>query len=197
MIHPDTALRYINDEIGYGVFATAFIPKGTITYVKDELELEIPLDQLQEYPIQLQKQIEKYSYIDPFGNYVLSWDLGKYVNHCCFCNTMSTAYGFEIAIRDIEAGEEITDEYGLMNPQEPMMIQCHKVGCRLFVQKEDVHTYADQWDPVLKEVLLLIPRVNQPLMELIDIQTYSELNYFLNDPNQYKSIRNLELQKKC
>jgi hypothetical protein len=39
MIHPHTCIRYVNPQIGYGVFATAFIPKGTIVYVKDDLEL--------------------------------------------------------------------------------------------------------------------------------------------------------------
>lgn len=35
MIHPDTELRFINPEIGYGVFATQFIPRGTITWVRE------------------------------------------------------------------------------------------------------------------------------------------------------------------
>ncbi|MHC5084588.1 MAG: SET domain-containing protein, partial [Planctomycetota bacterium] len=34
MIHPDTELRKVNETIGYGVFATRHIPKGTILYVK-------------------------------------------------------------------------------------------------------------------------------------------------------------------
>ena len=38
MIHPNTRLGFVNEEIGYGVFATALIPKGTIVYVKDDLE---------------------------------------------------------------------------------------------------------------------------------------------------------------
>jgi len=31
VIHPDTELRFVNPDIGYGVFATRFIPKGSIT----------------------------------------------------------------------------------------------------------------------------------------------------------------------
>ena len=38
MIHPDTELRFINDKIGYGVVATKFIPKGTITWVLDKVD---------------------------------------------------------------------------------------------------------------------------------------------------------------
>jgi hypothetical protein len=36
VIHPDTELRFVSDEIGYGVFATALIP----------LEVEIALKEL-------------------------------------------------------------------------------------------------------------------------------------------------------
>jgi len=32
MIHPDTELRLSNPRIGLGVFATHFIPKGTLTW---------------------------------------------------------------------------------------------------------------------------------------------------------------------
>jgi hypothetical protein len=38
MMFPHTKLRYINDQIGFGVFATKFIPKGTITWALDELD---------------------------------------------------------------------------------------------------------------------------------------------------------------
>lgn len=47
MIHPRTELKFINDHVGYGVFATDNIPEGTIFYVKDSLELVIsPTDYL-------------------------------------------------------------------------------------------------------------------------------------------------------
>ena len=55
--------------------------------------------------------IEKYSYTEPNGNMILSWDIAKYVNHCCNCNIISTGYGFEIAIRDIQPGEELLIYY--------------------------------------------------------------------------------------
>jgi len=41
MTHPKTKLRFVNDDIGYGVFATELIPKGEILYVKDELEIKV------------------------------------------------------------------------------------------------------------------------------------------------------------
>ena len=104
MIHPKTRLRYINDVMGYGLFATAFIPKGTIIYVKELLEIGISPEDYERYRPELQEQIEKYSYTNENGTRILRWDFVKYVNHCCHSNTLSSAYGFDVAIRDIEKG---------------------------------------------------------------------------------------------
>jgi uncharacterized protein len=45
MIHPNTELRFISPEVGYGVVAREFIPKGTITWVLDELDREFTPEQ--------------------------------------------------------------------------------------------------------------------------------------------------------
>ena len=74
MIHPKTELRLINNQVGYGVFAIDFIPEGTITYVKDSLELVItPTDYLI-HSAEMQQSIEKYSYRDENreSNYLFS-----------------------------------------------------------------------------------------------------------------------------
>jgi hypothetical protein len=41
MQHPDTELKFVNSQVGYGVFATAFIPLGTIVYARCELDIAI------------------------------------------------------------------------------------------------------------------------------------------------------------
>jgi hypothetical protein len=38
MIHPNTELKFISPQKGYGVIATSLIPKGTITWVLDPLD---------------------------------------------------------------------------------------------------------------------------------------------------------------
>ena len=35
MIHPDTELRFIDATLGFGVFATRFIRRGTVTWVRE------------------------------------------------------------------------------------------------------------------------------------------------------------------
>jgi hypothetical protein len=191
MIHPSTKLQYISDQMGYGVFATQLIPKGTIVYVKDSLEIEIqPLDFLS-YPGVLQEQIEKYSYIDEKGVRIISWDLAKYVNHCCQFNTISTGYGFEIAIRDIHPGEEITDEYGLFNMCQEMEIGCCQSGCRGRVSALDADLYWQEWDEKIIDALQYLQLNVQPLLPLVDPYTREHLEAYLSGRAPYESVQKL------
>ena len=188
MIHPHTRLHYINDVIGYGLFATEFIPKGTITYVKDALEPEISPEEYARQAPDMQEVIEKYSYIDERGYRIISWDFGKYVNHCCQCNTMSTGYGFEIAIRDILPGEEVTDEYGIFNVTAPLELSCKNPGCRGRVCAEDFDNHYKEWDEQLRPVIGLLNTVDQPLLNFLNKKTLREVKAFLKDPSKYKSV---------
>lgn len=188
MIHPKTELRFINENVGYGVFATDLIPKGSITYVKDSLELVIsPTDYLL-HPKEVQDVIEKYSYIDQHGFRIISWDFAKYVNHCCNCNTISTGYGFEIAIRDIEKGEQITDEYGIFNLSTEMELSCGLDNCRKKIGPGDFDLYYKDWDQKIRHSIEHIFHVEQPLMSFIDADTRSELDLFFQSPENYKSV---------
>src|SRR5688572_7224862 len=119
MIHPDTELRVINDVVGYGVVATKFIPKGTITWALDKLDRIFTPNQFKDLDAVYQQVLEKYTYRNQDGNYVLCWDNARFVNHSFNSNCLTTAYEFEIAIRDIHPGEELTDDYGYLNIDEP------------------------------------------------------------------------------
>lgn len=191
MIHPKTELRFVNKEIGYGVFATAHIPKGTILYVKDYLDIEIGEEEFNTFDDNYKNIVDKYSYIDERGIRVVSWDHAKYVNHKCDCNSMSTGYGFEIAIKDIEAGEEITDEYGLFNSPLPIPLNCGCKDCRKTVFSTDIYRYHEDWDTLIVSALSHIHSVDQPLWYLIDMNTKSSLQAYLEGKDEYRSIINL------
>ena len=188
MIHPNTELRFISSSMGYGVFATAAIPKGTIVYVKDPLEIEIDPEQFGALPPLLQQQVDRYSYIDELGMRIVSWDLGKYVNHACDCNTMSTGYGFEIALRDIAAGEEITDEYGLFNIPHPMPLNCACTHCRGFLNATDIDVYHEVWDRTVQGALAHLQSVAQPLWSLLSPNTVTEVLDYLGGRCPYRSV---------
>lgn len=191
MIHPDTELRFINNFKGRGVFATKPIPKGTLTYVKDDLEVVIsPGDQRLSDP-RYRKLIDTYSFIDRDGKRVLSWDHAKYVNHCCQCNTMSTGYGFEIAIRDIAMGEEITDEYSMFNFPSSIQLHCEKSPCRESITSNDLKQYHKDWDEKVKSALGRFQNVDQPLSPFLCKETEVLLDEYFNNGNHYISVLEL------
>src|ERR1700753_3849081 len=111
MIHPDTALKFISPEIGYGVVATKFIPKGTITWILDPLDQAFTLEEIQKLDPIFQDKLNTYSYRDGQGNFILCWDNSRFINHSFHSNCITTAYSFELAVRDIHPGEELTDDY--------------------------------------------------------------------------------------
>ena len=191
MLHPSTEVREVNDQVGKGVFATADLPMGTITYAWDPLELEIQPDDPRLEDPSLAPAIERYSYIDPNGVRILSWDDAKYVNHCCQCNTMSTAYGFEIAIRNISAGEEITDEYGMFNLQSPMLVHCATGPCRKRVEATDLERNYRHWDRLVQAALKVAIGVDQPLWHLLDVTTTTAVERYARWGDGYRSVREL------
>ncbi|GAA0874198.1 hypothetical protein GCM10009118_06060 [Wandonia haliotis] len=194
MIHPKTELRFIDDHVGYGVFATDDIPEGTIVYVKDSLELVVtPTDYLL-HSEEVKEVIEKYSYIDQNGNRIISWDFAKYVNHCCNCNTISTGYGFEIAIRDIQKGEQITDEYGIFNLTYPMEVSCGSANCRKVIKPDDFDTYYKEWDNKIRKSIVRLFEVEQPLMSFVEKESREELDSFFQNPDSYKSVYALKFK---
>lgn len=191
MLHPQTELGTANPEIGVGVFARAFIPKGTIVYIKDSLEINIQQDDSRLSQSGIREIIDRYSYMEASGNRVLSWDLAKYVNHSCNPNTISTGYGFEIACRDIAPGEEITDDYGLLNIETSMKCTCGSDKCRRRVRPDDLLRFAGTWDILVREALLHYRSVTQPLEPLLDDLTRYQLYRYLDGGTDYVPVTRL------
>lgn len=188
MLHPDTELRIKNQEIGYGVFASNFIPIGTIVYIMDALEILIPPGHPKINDPSYKDVLETYSYIDPDGNFILSWDLAKYINHCCHCNILSTGYGFEIAIRDIKDGEEITDDYGAFNFKKQIDLICNHKDCRKLIKSDDLDQYHLFWDVRIKKALEKFKNVDQPLLKYMDCKTHADLFEYLETGENYRSV---------
>lgn len=195
MIHPHIRIQHVNDEMGYGVFATQFIPKGTIVYAKDCLEIEINETDFKKYAPELKEQIEKYSYRDERGIRVISWDLGKYVNHCCDCNTLSTGYGFDVAIRDINEGDEMTCDYAMLNVNEDMSLLCSRPGCRGMLKPSDFELCYMKWDEKIKPALALLFSVKQPLISFVSKEKINDVSLFLDNPKKYKSVAALRYRE--
>ena len=167
MIHPHTELKYISPEMGHGVVATQFIPAGTITWTQDQLDRVFTPEEFNHLDKLYQNILDVYSFKNNKGNLVLCWDNGRYVNHSFNSNCLSTAYDFEIAIRDIKAGEQLTDDYGYLNISYPFR-GIDEGTRRKVVYPNDLIKYYKIWDNKIKKVFPKILTVEQPLKGVIE-----------------------------
>ena len=195
MIHPNTEVKFVNPTIGYGVFATADIPLGTIVYVKDRLEIEITEAAFCRFDEPHKTLVGKYSSIDESGIRILSWDNAKYVNHRCDCNSISTGYGFEIAIRNIWKGEEICDDYGLFNLDADIPVACDCIRCRKTLRPDDFERCHHAWDEKIIPALAKVTDVHQPLMKYMDDATRKQIRAYLCGEEPYTSVLALRHRK--
>ncbi|MFI8380485.1 SET domain-containing protein [Leeuwenhoekiella sp. NPDC079379] len=187
MIHPHTEIRFINDQVGHGVVATQFIPAGTITWALDKLDREFTPLEFKKLDVLYQNILETYTYRNKLGNLVLCWDNGRFVNHSFKSNCLSTAYDFEIAICDIQAGEQLTDDYGYLNVTEPFT-GFDEGTERKTVYPNDLLKYSEIWDAQVKAVFSEIISVDQPLKSLISNSTWKTIEDIISQKIEMASI---------
>ena len=195
MMHPDTEVRFINDIIGYGVVAKKFIPRGTITWVQDDLDQVLSQNEVANMHPRVQDQVEKYSFRNNKGELVLCWDLAKYVNHSFNANCLSSAYDFEMAVRDIQPGEQLTDDYGYLNITEPFKAVDEGTG-RDTVYPDDLLKYHEKWDRQLQEAFKNFEDVEQPLIDLVAPAVLNKIRGSLVNNKPLDSILNLSYKEK-
>ncbi|MDH5609050.1 MAG: SET domain-containing protein [Cyclobacteriaceae bacterium] len=187
MIHPHTETKYISEIVGYGVVATRRIPAGTITWVKDELDREFPPAEFYALPPVYREIVETYSFRNNKGYFVFCWDHGRFVNHSFKPNCLSTAYGFEVAIRDIAPGEEITNDYGNLNILEPFE-PLDEGTDRKIIYPDDLVRHHLQWDQQVASVFDQIPTLDQPLRRMIAPEVWDEINEIATGKMEMKSV---------
>lgn len=190
MIHPDTGLRFIGEEIGYGVFATSPIPMGTATWVRDRLDREFFPRELDEFDPVHRAVLDHFSYRTPCGNYLFCWDHARFMNHSFRPTCLLTPHGLEIAVRDIAAGEELTIDYGCLNIIEPFTPR-DEGQRRKQVLPDDLLRCADGWDGMIAAALESFCRVRQPLDELIDPAKLRQIRAVCDGTGRAVSIKGL------
>ncbi len=190
MIHPHTELRFISPEVGHGVVATQFIPKGTITWVLDALDRTFTQEEVAKMEPLYKDIIDTYCYRNNRGNLVLCWDMGRFVNHSFDSNCLSTAYDFEIAIRDIHPGEQLTDDYGYLNIDAPFQ-GIDEGTDRKIVYPDDILKFHSVWDAKISEAFTSINILEQPLRPVLRSQTRTTIDNVIAGKEKLASIKEL------
>lgn len=167
MIHPDAELRWVSEAVGWGVFAGKEIPRGSLVWVKDSLDQVLTPEQVESLPPILQRQADIYGFTDARGDTVLCWDLGRFVNHHCAPSSLSSGLDFDVAIRTIPAGGEITTHYAQLNLDRPFHCLCGWRGCENTILPADFERHAAAWDRQIGAALQDAAEVRQPLWSLV------------------------------
>lgn len=185
MIHPKTEVRFIDSEKGYGLFATAAIPKGTVTWARDCLDREFTPEQFDSLNAEIREVVLHYSYRNNKGNLVFCWDNARYMNHDNEPNTCITPYNVELALRDISKGEEVTNHYGMLNIIEPFTLPGPD---GITVGPHDLLQYGPQWDTLLQAAFARLTEVEQPLQRFITQPCWQELHHISKGKKEMLSV---------
>ena len=169
MIHPATELRLVDPVIGYGVFATAPIARGPIVWALDPLDRVLTQAEIAALPAALALDAERHLWLDRDGRYVLAWDLARFVNHSCAPNCVTAAFGYEIAVADIAAGDQLTNDYAELGmlPGETMACGCRAPGCRRTVASAQAPSIRSALAAPLAQAIARPGAVEQPLWSLL------------------------------
>lgn len=189
MLHPDTELRDAGKETGLGVFATRRLPRGTLVWVRDELDRSLPLEQVRALPVAYRRLLDRYGFLDRDGNRILCWDAGRFVNHDCDANVLPTPWSIEIAVRTIHAGEQLTNDYATLNLERGFRCACGDAACRGWVRPRDFEKLVSGWDERVRAALPYAAQLEQPLLQWLDPARRRAIRAGIRDPARMPSIR--------
>ncbi len=178
MRHPDFNLQEINPVVGLGLVATTFIPKGTILYYRDSLDIVLPLEHVYFSTGNAGDYLRKYVYISRKNEAVLCWDDARFVNHSCDFNAASLLHEHadtcncqaSIAIRDIQPGEQWCEDYAqYIIDSEVFDCACSNTNCRKKIHSsvssdEETAKINAQRNNMIQQAIPHIPLVSQPLL---------------------------------
>ena len=160
------------------MFATADLPRGTITWAADPLDRMLAPDEVAALPQALARDLlDRFAWQASDGNFILTWDNARFVNHSCAPNCISSGFGFEIAVRDIAAGDELTNDYAELGlrDDETFACLCGAPGCRGHIIRADAVRMRPQWTSQVFQGLRDVLRVAQPLASLVPDEVLAEL----------------------
>ena len=113
---------------GLGLFAAEPIPSGTVVWDFDApIDQVIPVKDLPSYQPWVRKYIAVYGYREG-ERIVLCGDDARYFNHSKTPNCRSGHGTQTLALRDIERGEELTDDYEQFDDDYPLYGHLLKEG---------------------------------------------------------------------
>jgi len=163
MMHASTVLTHVGGELGFGVIARERIPAGTVVWVMDQLDRAMAAGELERLPPAVRQTLHAHVWREQ-RSWVLSWDHCRFTNHSCEPNCVGLDGAFDLAVRDIEPGEAITNDYGALGMQAEFTCQCGAPSCRGFV-RPGTTAVSSPTSRAYRDALARVTQVPQPLVE--------------------------------
>ncbi len=168
--------KYGKDE--KGIFATQFIPKGTIVHFLCKKCGTWSLKEMARLSKPRILQVLTHEYPTKYCDRRLG-----YINHSCNPKIMETQKGFDIVVRDIAKGEEATEDYRIFNEEKHFDGGC-KCGEKNCMKNTTYRSPAPKklrrfWDGEIRSAMRLIPDVKQPLKKEL-LKEHPELRRLFN-----------------
>jgi SET domain-containing protein len=122
--------------LGYGVYAKKKIPKGSIVITEcihcSKISPKLAEEEVRRDFILSHAPISKRSKPD----FILPCDKRiYYLNHSCNANILNAGLGFDLAVREIQAGEEVTFDYRSMYDDNiQFKCQCQAENCQGYIR---------------------------------------------------------------
>lgn len=153
MLHPAIIVKSSTIQ-GKGLFASADIKVGEVTWRRDADEARYHIDTIRTWPPEKQEKFWRYAYQVGDGWYHgpesgVVTDPADYMNHSCDPNTWFVDDATMVARRDIKTGEEITYDYATSETAESFGLphcRCGAPNCRKVVRGTDYRR-----NPTLRE----------------------------------------------
>lgn len=173
LLHPDLVVKH-SPLSGRGLFTKKKLPKGTIVWRwNEENERIYTKGQFDGFSKRYRDIVRKYGNEYDYERINYSIDASKYWNHSCDPNTapLTTKILYmDIAIKDIESGEELTFDYSLvLSPRWPLSFRCNcgTKNCRSVIPKFALNSkMLNNLSLLAKEAEKNSVRLNQPLLAI-------------------------------
>lgn len=154
---------------GKGLFAAVFIPAGTIICFECKNCKVSSQEEISKLDEPKRSFLLEHAYKRDDGNYLIPCGYEIYLNHSCNSNILDSGLGFDIVVRDINIGEEVTYDYRQFyeDSSYELICFCNEENCSKIVRC--IHPIPEElknfWNNKIKKTLPLIKQVPQPLKQ--------------------------------
>lgn len=152
---------------GLGLVAEVDIPAGTVVWIPCPACRRWTADELAALPPTEREQILELGYYLSDGAVLLPCGDFCSINHSCAANVLDSLRGFDLAVEDIRAGEELTYDYRVFRYEPEWQFPCACGADRCIGTVRSARSIpaelAASWEARLAPALARMGHVPQPL----------------------------------